>query len=122
MRHLLGRYGTSAPEIVALLGADPAAARPLVAGLPYRRGEIARAAAAEMALTVDDALRRRLRLTFRDPDAGLGVVEEVAGLMAAVHGWDAGEVAAAIAAYRAGVEAERKARRDRTPHAARRRA
>ncbi len=109
MRHLLGRYGASAPEMVALLGSDPAAASRLVPTLPYRRGEVPRAASAELAMTVDDVLRRRLRLTFRDAASGLDIVEEVAEMMGAVHGWDRTEVATAVERYRAGVAAERKA-------------
>jgi len=108
VRHLLERFGTAAPEIVALMAADPTAARRLVAGLPYRLGEVARAAAAEMAVTLDDALRRRLRLTFRDPAAGLDVVDDVAALMASIHGWEDGETMEAVQAYRAGVEDERR--------------
>jgi glycerol-3-phosphate dehydrogenase len=111
IRHLLERYGASAPELVALLAADPAAAGTMVAGLPYRWGEVTRAAAAEMAVTVDDTLRRRLRLTFRDPQGGVGVADKVAALMAAVHGWKADEVTRMAEGYRAGVAAEHAHRR-----------
>jgi glycerol-3-phosphate dehydrogenase len=107
VRYLLERYGTAASEIVALLASDPTAARNLVAGLPYRLGEVARAASAEMAVTLDDTLRRRMRLTFRDPDGGLAATDEVAAAMAAVHGWGPDEIVAAVSAYRAGVEDER---------------
>lgn len=110
MRHLLGRYGASAPEIIALLGSDPAAARRLVPTLPYRRGEVPRAASAELAMTVDDVLRRRLRLTFRDAASGLDIVEDVAEMMGVVHGWGRDEIAAAVERYRSGVETERKTR------------
>ena len=115
MRHLLGRYGASAPEMVALLGSDSVAASRLVPTLPYRRGEVPRAASAELAMTIDDVLRRRLRLTFRDAASGLDIVEEVADMMGSVHGWDRDEIASAVALYRAGVETERKARAAHPP-------
>jgi glycerol-3-phosphate dehydrogenase len=110
VRHLLHRYGIGAPEVMALLAADPAAAGRLVESLPYRRGEVIRAAAAEMAVTVDDALRRRVPLAFRDAGGGLGVAAHVAASMRAVLGWDADETATALERYREGVERERAAR------------
>lgn len=110
MTHLLHRYGTRAPEIVALAAADPAAARRLLPALPYRRVEVTHAVAAEMAATLDDMLRRRMPLAFRDGGGGLGVSDDVAGLMRSVLGWSAEETAHAVAAYRAGVERERERR------------
>ena len=50
------------------VAADPASGRRLVASLPYRRGEVARAATDEMASTIDDVLRRRVPLSFRTAD------------------------------------------------------
>ncbi len=110
MRHLLDRYGTRAPEVAAMLAADSTAATNLLPSLPYRRGEVTRAAVAELAATLDDALRRRVPVSFRDPDGGLGVAAEVAALMGAVHGWDGDETAQALERYREGVERERALR------------
>jgi len=107
VRHLLGRYGTGAPEVMALLAVDQHAAGRLLEALPYRRGEATRAAAAEMAATVDDTLRRRVPIAFRDPSGGLGVAAEVAALMRAVLGWDLEETARALDTYREGVASER---------------
>ena len=107
VRHLLDRYGTEAPEVMALLGADPHAAGRLLETLPYRRGEATRAAATEMAATVDDTLRRRVPIAFRDRAGGLAIAAEVAALMRAVLGWDAEETARALDAYREGIASER---------------
>ncbi len=109
--HLLNRYGKSAPELMAWLAADPAAARRILETLPYRRGEVTRAAAHEMAVTLDDALRRRVPIAFRDRDGGAEVAEDVAALMRDVHGWNATETMRLVAEYRAGVERERAERR-----------
>jgi glycerol-3-phosphate dehydrogenase len=110
MRHLLERYGTGAPEVAALLATDPVAAERLVPALPYRRGEITHAAAAEHAATLEDALRRRVPLSFRDPDGGLGVAGEVAAMMRSILGWDGEETARAVERYRESIERERAVR------------
>jgi glycerol-3-phosphate dehydrogenase len=110
MTHLLYRYGTRAPEIVALAATDPDAARRILPALPYRRGEVTHAVAAEMAATLDDMLRRRIPLAFRERDGGLGVSDDVAGLMRAALGWSVEETAHLVAEYRRGVERERERR------------
>ena len=110
MTQLLHRFGTRASEIVALTAADPDAARRIVPELAYRRAEVTYTVAAEMAATLDDMLRRRVPLAFRVRDGGVAVSDDVANLMRAVLGWTAEETAAAIAAYRDGVERERALR------------
>lgn len=104
--HLLHRYGTHAPELLAAMAADPGTTRRLFAALPYVRGEVMHAAAAEMAVTLDDVLRRRVPIAFRDREGGVEVSDDVAGLMGAALGWSADETTQAIAAYRRGVEHE----------------
>jgi glycerol-3-phosphate dehydrogenase len=111
VRHVLHRYGAAAPDVLATLAADPRAAARIVAELPYRWAEVARAADVEMAATLDDALRRRVPIAFRDRDAGLPAAEDAARAMAPALGWDAREQASAVARYRAGVEAEQATRR-----------
>ena len=93
-----------------MLAADSTAAACLLPALPYRRGEVTRAAVVELAATLDDALRRRVPVSFRDPNGGLGVAAEVAALMGSVHGWDGEETAQALERYREGVERERALR------------
>jgi glycerol-3-phosphate dehydrogenase len=112
-RHFLSRYGIRAPELLACAAADPAPARRLVPTLPYRRCEVTHAAAAEMATTLDDVLRRRVPLAFRTSDGGLGVSEDAAAMMGAVLGWSPEETVHAYARYRDGVEREQAQRRAR---------
>ena len=107
VQHLLNRYGTNAPELIALLAVDSEAARRVVDDLPYRRGEITRAAATEMAVTLDDALRRRVPIAFRHRTGAAEVADDVAALMRNANGWDADETTRRVNEYRAGVEAER---------------
>jgi glycerol-3-phosphate dehydrogenase len=110
VRHLLHRYGIAARELIAALAGDPAAARPLVLGLPYRRIEVTRAADTEMAVTLDDVLRRRVPVSFRHADGGAEAAPDVGALMGAVLGWSPTETAEAVERYRTGVVEERQRR------------
>jgi glycerol-3-phosphate dehydrogenase len=110
VRHLLQRYGVRARELIAALRREPAAARPLVPELPYRRLEVTRAADAEMAVTLDDVLRRRVPVSFRHRDGGAEAAADVGEAMSTVLGWTPDETAAEVARYRAGVTAERDRR------------
>jgi glycerol-3-phosphate dehydrogenase len=110
VRHLLGRYGVGARAIVDTICAEPATGRPLVADLPYRRIEVRRAAEREMAVTLDDVLRRRVPVSFRHADGGEAIAPDVGDLMRSALGWDAAETARAVERYRTGVVAERARR------------
>ncbi len=114
VRHLLHRYGTVALELMRRLGRDPDAARPVVDGLPYRRVEITRAAEDEMAMTLDDVLRRRVPIAFRHDDGGAAAAPMVGAIMAATLGWNAEQTAQAVERYCTGVVDERQ-RREQPP-------
>ena len=72
VEHLLGRYGTLAAEVLDLVKADAALGRPLAAGHPYLRAEVAYAVSHEGALHVEDVLMRRTRLFIEAADSGAG--------------------------------------------------
>jgi glycerol-3-phosphate dehydrogenase len=105
--HLAHRYGGEARTVLAMTEADPELARPLVAGLPYRRAEVVYAARYEMARSVDDVLARRTRARLLARDASLDAAADVAALLAPDLGWDAAEQARQVDAYRSAVERER---------------
>ncbi len=107
--HLIGRYGTEARVVAALVGTDPDLGRPIVPGLADLRAEVVHAARHEMATTVDDVLARRTRLRLQARDASAAAAADVAGLLAAELGWDAAETTRQAEAYRASVEVERTA-------------
>lgn len=65
---LVHRYGTLAPEVMALADADPRLAEPVAPGCPTIGAELAYAVAHEGALTVEDLLERRTRISFVDAD------------------------------------------------------
>jgi glycerol-3-phosphate dehydrogenase len=87
VEHLLSRYGTRASEVLDLIRADPALARPLADGHPYLRAEVAYAVTHENALHVEDVLMRRMRLFIESADSGTGVATEVSSIMGRLLGW-----------------------------------
>jgi glycerol-3-phosphate dehydrogenase len=68
---LVQRYGDDWREAVRLIRADPSLGEPAVAGLRVLGVELALARSREMALTEEDVLVRRTRLTTRDASVRL---------------------------------------------------
>jgi glycerol-3-phosphate dehydrogenase len=83
---LVARHGTEATGVVAL-GGELDLLRPLVPGRPFLEAEVAWAVRHEMALSVDDVLSRRLRLSPELADRGAAVAPRVAAIMARELGW-----------------------------------
>jgi glycerol-3-phosphate dehydrogenase len=77
----LAVYGSDADQIRAL-AQDPKLAAQLHSNLPYIGAEVAWAARAEMARTVEDVLARRTRALFLDARAASAMAEPVASLLA----------------------------------------
>lgn len=97
--HLAQTYGVRARAV--LQAGKDAGVRPgrLVPDLPYLVDEVVFAAEEELALRLDDVLRRRTLIFLKDRDQGLGVAEEAAQVMGQVLGWDEQRVAAEVARY-----------------------
>ncbi|HYR11180.1 MAG TPA: glycerol-3-phosphate dehydrogenase/oxidase [Longimicrobium sp.] len=107
--HLARACGEDAASVLAAVRADAALAGRLMEGHPYVWAEVAHAVRAEMAMTLDDVMTRRLHLFYEAADGGLAVAEQVARRMAAEPGigWSEAEVAAQVDAYRSAVEENR---------------
>lgn len=88
--HLINRYGSEWTDVWSLAEADPALAQPLAPPHPHVRAEISWAVAREMALSLGDALIRRLALAWQLADHGAAV----ANAIARDYGWTAADVAA----------------------------
>jgi glycerol-3-phosphate dehydrogenase len=102
---LVARYGTEAPGIVAL-GGQLDLLRPLVPGRPYLEAEIAWGIRRELALSIDDVLSRRLRLS---PELGGGwpaVARRTAEIMGGELGWGEARQALEVEAYASIIEHE----------------
>jgi hypothetical protein len=107
--HLARAYGSDALRILRDVAGDATLGEPLVPGQPYLWAEVRHAVEAEMALTLEDVLRRRLHLFYEAEDGGLSVVRAVAERMTEMPGigWDANRIDAEIASYTAAVERTR---------------
>ena len=99
LEHLVGRYGSDARTVVAMLDADPELGRPLVPGLPYLRAEAVYAVRYEMARTLEDVLARRTRALLLARDASAASALDVAHLIAPELGWTPGDVEREVSAY-----------------------
>jgi glycerol-3-phosphate dehydrogenase len=107
--HLARAYGEDAATVLAAARVDAALAKRLMEGHPYIWAEVAHAVRAEMAMTLEDVMVRRLHLFYEAADGGLAVAEEAARRMAAEPGlgWSEAEAAAQVEAYRAAVQENR---------------
>ena len=95
---LVDRHGTQARDVVAL-GRELDLVRPLADGIPQLEAEVAWAVRHELALSLDDVLSRRMRLSMARRDRGAAIAPRVAAIMAAELGWDAARQAAEVDAY-----------------------
>ncbi|HLG75382.1 MAG TPA: glycerol-3-phosphate dehydrogenase/oxidase, partial [Ktedonobacteraceae bacterium] len=85
--HLGASYGTVAQEVLAIIEQDATLAAPLIDDLPYIKAEVIYACRYEMAMTPGDVLAHRTSIELEDKQRGLGVIDEVAALMARELGW-----------------------------------
>jgi glycerol-3-phosphate dehydrogenase len=84
----LAEYGSEAEEIIAL--GEVVGDKPLHPRLPYCLGQVLWAVRREMARTVEDVLSRRLRALPLDARAAMDMAPQVAHILAAELGHDAG--------------------------------
>jgi glycerol-3-phosphate dehydrogenase len=100
--HLFATYGTRAAAVVETMNSTVGGvdlSRRLYPDLPYVAAEVAYGARHELALDLEDLLRRRTSI-FRDAhDQGLGVATEAASVLGATLGWSGTEQARAVADY-----------------------
>ena len=107
VEHLLGRYGSLARDVLALISADPELARPLPGADDYLAAEAVYATTHEGARHIHDVLTRRTRISIESWDRGVSAAPEVARLMAPLLGWSTAQVEREVRHYLARVEAER---------------
>ncbi len=91
VKHLLDRYGSLLSEILEIVAADETMAERLIPDLPYIKAEILHAASHEGALSVEDVLLRRTRISFEACDSGASVADEVAHIIGSVLNWNASD-------------------------------
>jgi len=107
--HLLDRYGSLIEEILELIAHDSSLAERIIPELPYLKAEILHAATHEGALSVEDVLLRRTRISFEVFDGGADAAKEVAKIIGEPLGWGAKERSASVSAFLAVIEKEEEA-------------
>ena len=102
---LADAYGEDAEAVLALVRADGSLAGRLMEGHPYVWAQVVHAVRAEMAMTLEDVLVRRLHLFYEAADGGASIAEQAARRMAAEPGigWSDAQVAQQVEAYRKAV-------------------
>ncbi|MCC2661331.1 MAG: dependent oxidoreductase, partial [Arthrobacter sp.] len=107
IEHLLNRYGSMTPEVLALIKENPELAEPLPGADDYLQAEAVYAASHEGARHVQDVLTRRTRISIESWDRGVSAAPVVAKLMGEILGWSDAQRESEIKHYLARVEAER---------------
>jgi glycerol-3-phosphate dehydrogenase len=107
--HLLDRYGSLIEEILEMIAEDSSLADRLIPNLPYLKAEVVHAVTHEGALSVEDILLRRTRISFESADSGVSVAEKVATLIAKELGWSASDKKASVTAFLQVIRAEEDA-------------
>jgi glycerol-3-phosphate dehydrogenase len=119
---LLGRYGSTALEILELLQARPELAEPLEGAEDTLAAEVVYAATHEGALHLDDVLTRRTRISIETFHRGTASARAAAHWMGRELGWSELDRQREVAHYEARVAAERESQTqqdDQTADAAR---
>ena len=111
VRHLLDRYGSLISEILEIVAADESMAERLIPDLPYIKAEILHAASHEGALSVEDVLLRRTRISFEASDSGLSAASEVAEIIGNVLQWSAADRKESVQAFAQVIQEEESALR-----------
>lgn len=107
--HLLDRYGSLIEEILALVAADQSLGERIVPELAYIKAEILHAVTHEGALSVEDVLLRRTRISFEAADGGVAVADEVATIIGPELGWSAKDAKASVRSFLDVIEKEEQA-------------
>jgi glycerol-3-phosphate dehydrogenase len=102
-KRLVSVHGTEHVRVLSHAVREPDLLQPLGPGCPVLAAEAVHAARQEMAVTLEDFLRRRSDLMLFGEEAGRAVSDEAARLMRGVLGWSRKETDRQRAAYREAV-------------------
>jgi glycerol-3-phosphate dehydrogenase len=98
-RHLAGKFGTRALEILELLNENPSWNRRITTRLPAIEAEIVFCIRYEMAETIEDLLARRTGSQFYGWKEAIEAAPRAAELLAQEKHWEASRTAAALSEY-----------------------
>ena len=100
-RYLAGKFGTAAANVLDLAQEDPALAAPIVPDFPAVRAQVIYSARAEMAMTIEDILFRRLGLQLYSWRSAIHAAPAVATLLGRALGWSPDQSRSAAREYEA---------------------
>lgn len=106
---LVRRLGSEARSVLGIAAADPVLSRRIVEDLDYLFAEVVHAARSEMAIRLEDVMRRRLHLFYERRDGGIPVAMDVGRVLGMELGWDEARVVREVADYRELVRRSRPA-------------
>ncbi len=86
-RHLVGKFGARAGNVIAIANQQPELSTPLVEDLAPLRAEVVFAAREEMAVSIEDVLARRIGLELYGWKESLQAAPVAADLLARELGW-----------------------------------
>ncbi|HLB35956.1 MAG TPA: glycerol-3-phosphate dehydrogenase/oxidase, partial [Gemmatimonadales bacterium] len=103
-RRLVGVYGTDHVRVLSHAVREPRLLEPLIPGCPVLAAEAVHAVRQEMAMTLEDFLRRRSDLMLFGEDGGMAVASRVARLMGQILGWSGKETRRQLTDYGTAVD------------------
>lgn len=106
---LVDRYGSLISEIFEIIKSDKKLAEHISEELAYIKAEALYAVTHEGALSLDDVLSRRTRISFESQDGGESIALSVATLIAPALGWNAAAKRASVSEFSKHLKSERVA-------------
>jgi glycerol-3-phosphate dehydrogenase len=97
-QHLAARFGTTAPKVLDMAKRNADLAKPIVEGLAPIRAEIVQSAW-DMAVTIEDALARRIGLEFYSWRSAMKAAPIVGSILGKQLGWSSDHTQSAIRQY-----------------------
>ncbi|HEY9785997.1 MAG TPA: glycerol-3-phosphate dehydrogenase/oxidase [Candidatus Obscuribacterales bacterium] len=97
-------YGQRACSLIQMAMSDRSLAEPLVEGHTYIKAQLVYAVESEAALTLEDALSRRIRLAITDSQGARQIAESASQTMARLLGWTEELRKAQVEAFLAGLD------------------
>jgi glycerol-3-phosphate dehydrogenase len=85
---LVQMYGRRAVDVVKLIFEHPELAEPISQAHPYILAQVVYAVESEGAVTLDDVLARRIRLSITDAEQAKAQADKISHILAARLGWD----------------------------------
>jgi glycerol-3-phosphate dehydrogenase len=98
-RHLVAKYGTRAPDVLALATHDPQLLVPLIPNAAPLRAQVVFSIRHEMAMTIEDILARRIGLQYYNWALAAEAAPTVAEYLACEHSWSDADKHSAIREY-----------------------